>query len=71
MAIPNIIINKINYTKIIKDLLIDNKFNFEEKLKQEIVNLTEVSDKKILLLGRARTAIYLAVKNSIKEKKVN
>lgn len=69
MAIPNIIINKINYTKILKDLLIDNKFNFEEKLKQEIVNLTEVPDKEILLLGRARTAIYLAVKNSIQEKK--
>ena len=34
MAIPNIVINKINYTKILKDLLTDNSNNIEEKLKQ-------------------------------------
>ena len=69
MAIPNIVINKINYTKILKDLLTDNSNNIEEKLKQEISSLTEINDKKIILLGRARSAIYLAVKNSISQKK--
>ena len=71
MAIPNIVINKINYTKILKDLLTDNSNNIEEKLKQEISSLTEINDKKIILLGRARSAIYLAVKNSISQKKKN
>ena len=69
MAIPNIVISKINYTKILKDLLIDNDNNIHEKLKQEILKLTEVDDKKIILLGRARSAIYLATKNSINQKK--
>ena len=47
MAIPNIVINKINYTKILRDLLTDNSNNIEEKLKQEISSLTEINDKKI------------------------
>ena len=68
MSISSTIVNKINYTKILKDILIDNNINYEEKLKEEIQKLTN-SSKKIILLGRARTAIYLSIKQSIEEKK--
>ena len=35
MPIPNVIINKNNYTKIIKDLLFHNNTNCDEELKKD------------------------------------
>ena len=49
MAIPNIVINKINYTKILKDLLTDNSNNIEEKLFYSILNQSKQLENFILV----------------------
>lgn len=70
MAIPSIIINKINYANIIKDIIIDKES--KSQIRNFIDNFLELSgieSKKIILLGRARSAIYLSVKNSIIKRK--
>lgn len=66
MAIPSIIINKINYANIIKDIIIDKESNGQiGNFIDNFLELSGIDSKKIILLGRARSAIYLSVKNSI------
>lgn len=70
MTRPSIIINKINYFNILKDIISEDEFiNLKEIFIQKFSELSEVNSKKIILLGRARSAIYLSVKLSILKKK--
>jgi perosamine synthetase len=70
MTRPSIIINKINYFNILKDIISKDEFiNLKEIFIQKFSELSEVNSKKIILLGRARSAIYLSVKLSILKKK--
>lgn len=70
MAIPSIIINKINYFNILKDIIgEDESINLKRNFIQKFSELSELNSKKIILLGRARSAIYLSVKLSILKKK--
>ena len=70
MAIPSIIINKLNYPSILKDIITGKeKINLNKNFVDTFIELSELNSKKIILLGRARSAIYLSVKNSISKKK--
>ena len=68
MSYPKQIIYNINYLKILKDFFI--KAETSEFLKN-FRNIASIEDKEVLLLGRARAGIYLAVKNAIKSKENN
>ena len=70
MAIPSIIINKLNYPSILKDIITGKeKINLNKNFVDTFIELSELNSKKIILLGRARSAIYLSVKNLISKKK--
>ena len=70
MAQPSIIINKINYTNILKDIIFNKEtINLKNEFIDNIHKLSEIESKQIILLGRARSAIYLSVKNSVSTKK--
>ena len=70
MAIPSLIINKLNYPSILKDIITGKeKINLNKNFVDTFIELSELNSKKIILLGRARSAIYLSVKNSISKKK--
>ena len=69
MRNPKQIIYNINYLKIIKDAITNNDKNFFIENFKKLINTS--SEKKFLVLGRARAGIYIAVKQSIKLKKNN
>ncbi len=68
MSYPKQIIYNINYLKVLKDFFINTETS---EFLNNFKNIANIEDKEVLLLGRARAGIFLAVKNSIKSKKNN
>ena len=68
MSYPKQIIYNINYLKVLKDFFINTETS---EFLNNFKNIANIEDKEVLLLGRARAGIFLAVKNSVKSKKNN
>ena len=68
MSYPKQIIYNINYLKILKDFFINAE---SREFLNNFKNIANIEDKEVLLLGRARAGIFLAVKNAIKSKENN
>ena len=66
--IPKQIINKIFYGKIFYNFLFNKKFEKYDLLFKKLKNILELNEN-IIFLGRARTGIYLAVKQFLNKEK--
>ena len=66
--IPKQIINKIHYTKVFLDFILQKKFPNYQKILKNVSDIFNTNNK-LIFLGRARTGIFLAIKTFLNKNK--
>lgn len=66
--IPKQIINKIHYTKVFLDFILQKKFLNYQKILKNVSDIFNTNNK-LIFLGRARTGIFLAIKTFLNKNK--